>query len=359
MTQEEMWLILRSEPPKLLLDYALSILGFHDLTPEHIIAHNSAEFCADDLFIKTSLKALEKVPELSALSLLYCIPPRYLTHLERRQHLSWERGSLQIFVRQQMTRPPVYLRLRSTLDMISVSEELNKAGCQVVPIENTLALKLGAEKNIMGLGCYQNGLVEIQDLASQHIGEAIACENGDFIWDACAGGGGKTMQLAAKTLGNGQIYASDNRVYKFDELKKRAKRGGFNNIQTMFWGGDSALTLPIEVQKIGGFDLVLVDAPCSSSGTWRRNPVSKLRYDLASLPELIALQRQILNNASIAVKPNGHLVYATCSWLVEENEDIVTEFLKNHPEFNLISSTLVGCPQEDADTMFYAKMQRI
>ena len=199
---------------------------------------------------------------------------------------------------------------------------------------------------------------EIQDLASQHIGESIEVKGKQSVWDCCAGGGGKTMQIAAQLRNKGVIYASDIREFKLEEVKKRAKRAQFFNVRCLPWKGETLPPFQNEIQIKGGFDWVLVDAPCSSSGTWRRNPDAKYRIQCESISELNILQLQILSKASEAVVPGGRLVYSTCSWICEENEWLVESFLKAYPQFKLLQQNLLGSPKENADTMFRAVMEK-
>jgi len=168
----------------------------------------------------------------------------------------------------------------------------------------------------------------------------------------CAGGGGKTMQLAAMLEGKGAVHASEIRDYKLKDLKERAKRAGFFHIQTYAWDGEKVPHF--SGQKNRMMDGVLVDAPCSGSGTWRRNPDAKYRPYDDSLRTLCQLQERLLSLGATRVKVGGKLVYATCSWLVEENEAVVERFLARHPGFKLQDRKLLGCPEIDADTMFVA-----
>jgi 16S rRNA (cytosine967-C5)-methyltransferase len=154
------------------------------------------------------------------------------------------------------------------------------------------------------------------------------------------------------------LLATDLHSYKLEELKRRAKRAGVYNIRTFEWQGREALRLPAEAARQQGFDWVLVDAPCTSAGTWRRNPDARWRFHAADTAELLDLQKTILDSASQAVRRGGQLVYATCSWQVSENEAQVAGFLTAHPDFTLQSSTLVGAPEWDADTMFVAVLKR-
>jgi 16S rRNA (cytosine967-C5)-methyltransferase len=205
---------------------------------------------------------------------------------------------------------------------------------------------------------YRQGVVEIQDLASQQIAAAIAVRSGEKVWDCCAGAGGKSLAIAARMNNKGVLLATDLHGYKLDELKRRAKRAQLGNVRTFTWAGDEPLRLPKEIAQQKGFDWVLVDAPCSSSGTWRRNPDARWRFAPTDTAELVVLQQKILHNSAVAVRVGGHLVYATCSWQVSENEAQIALFLQNNPVFSLISQTILGAPQIDADTMFVAVLKR-
>ena len=307
--------------------------------------------------------------DLAKLGLLKASPsyfgwlPEFLPELASRIEASeWNPGEEQRFVSSQASRPPLWLRLNFADKETAVCEELKSLGFEV-SVErwdqtSPVALKVVGAKGIYATDCYRNGWVEIQDLASQRIGQMIASKPGDFVWDACAGGGGKTMQVASRAQNKGVIYASDVREYKLEEVKKRARRAGFFNIRCHPWSGQGTLPASKEVQLRGGFDWVLVDAPCSSSGTWRRNPDAKYRTQPAGLGQLNELQLQLLREASLSVNKSGKIVYSTCSWLVSENEQIVGSFLEENNAFELLEQKMVGLPHEDADTMFVAVMMR-
>jgi 16S rRNA (cytosine967-C5)-methyltransferase len=298
----------------------------------------------------STLAALEA--PLRYLLLKAGIPMWYAAPLLARARLSaWDGETLERFVSMQNSRSPLWLRLNSPERATEVVAELHAE-----TFETTLvgpdALKATGAKGIFATSSYRNGLFEIQDLASQGIGRAVDNQPGDTVWDCCAGGGGKTMQIAARARNKGVIYASDVREYKLDEVKKRARRAGFFNIRCVPWQGESLPVFPKEIARRAGFDWVLVDAPCSSSGTWRRNPDAKYRTLPQNITNLGTLQLQLLTRASEAVRPGGRLVYSTCSWLVDENESIAERFLASCPDFRLVSNALLGAPDQDADTMF-------
>jgi len=158
--------------------------------------------------------------------------------------------------------------------------------------------------------------------------------------------------------GTGAVYATDLREAPLRDLKKRAKRGGFASIRAYPWDGESTPDFGRAVAKRGGFERVLVDAPCSGSGTWRRNPDGRLRTEPWQLVKITETQSRLLDLAAGSVKPGGLLVYATCSWFCEENEDVTSAFAAKHPEFELVEQRLHGSPQLDADTTFSAVFKR-
>ena len=296
---------------------------------------------------------------LSAQLTLAGIPISFLPHLEERMQSShWNLKTVAQFLNKQGTRPPLWLRLNRLDALQDVSEELTANGFQISPDPNNpWAIAASGTRGIYEFDAYKKGLIEIQDLASQQIGLATKATAGEYIWDACAGGGGKTIQMGTLMGGKGAIYASDVRSYKLQEVKRRAKAAGLQHVRPFPCDALAALSFPKEVEKRQGFDAVLVDAPCTASGTWRRNPDACLRLDSSGIVQLTELQMGILSNASRAVKPGGRLVYGTCSWLVAENEKVVQKFLQNSPKFKLVKMRLWGCPETDADTTFTAEFQ--
>lgn len=284
------------------------------------------------------------------------IDPAWEPELRARAAASnWTEEALREFVAQQPSRPPMWLRLNHPQKREAVLAELSVD--YDVDYEGD-ALAVIGPRGIYDLKCWQDGDIEIQDYASQQVGRAIAPKPGETVWDACSGGGGKALQLAALMGGRGAVHASDIRVKVLDEVSRRAKRAQLHNVRTFVWQGDAPPPLPRETEKRGGFDAVLVDAPCTSSGTWRRNPDARYRYADISDGKLVALQEQLLVSASPVVRPAGRLVYSTCSFRIEENEDIVARFLAEHPEFTLVRQGMHGCPERDSDAMFVALMTR-
>jgi 16S rRNA (cytosine967-C5)-methyltransferase len=284
--------------------------------------------------------------------------PQWLPLLEERKDASqWSHEQLTEFVEQQNSAPPLWLRIQKDLTVEEVVKKLQQDSVHVELDDNGHLYARGG-KHLSGAQAHKEGWVEIQDLASQQIALAVDVQAGQKVWDCCAGAGGKSLAIAARMNNKGVVIATDLHGYKLDELKRRSKRAEFHNIRSFEWAGDEPLRLPKEVAQQKGFNWVLVDAPCSSAGTWRRNPDARWRFNPKDTEELVTLQRQILTNAEKGVRANGHLVYATCSWQVSENEAQVTWFLENHPHFSLVSQTMFGAPQQDSDAMFVAILKK-
>ncbi len=278
---------------------------------------------------------------------------------DRARRSAWTADDLQRFVARHDTRPPLWLRLRDAKDRREVLAELRGAGFKIDV--HDLAVAARGDRGIYELACHAEGRVEIQDLASQAIGRAVAAGPGMFVWDACAGGGGKTLQIAAMMGNTGAVYATDKQPQALQDLRRRAKRAGFTSVRAHAWDGTALPDFGKTVARRGGFDRVLVDAPCSGCGTWRRNPDGRLRGDLGDpggLAGLTDVQARLLNVAGTAVKPGGRLVYATCSWLAAENEQVVEAYLAATPAFTLVEQGLHGNPAADADTVYCAVLAR-
>ncbi len=180
---------------------------------------------------------------------------------------------------------------------------------------------------------FTEGKIEVQDEGSQLLGFLLAPKRNDMVVDFCAGAGGKTLMLAAMMNSQGRLYAMDVSEKRLANLKPRLKRSGTSNIQPMLISHENDL----KVKRLAGkIDRVLVDAPCSGLGTLRRNPDLKFRQSPESIKELTIKQSAILSSASRLLKRTGRLVYATCSILPEENQDIVQSFIEKNPDFVLL-----------------------
>jgi 16S rRNA (cytosine967-C5)-methyltransferase len=207
-------------------------------------------------------------------------------------------------------------------------------------------------------------VLEIQDLASQAVGLACDPDPGERWWDACAGAGGKALHLAALMGGKGLVVATDVNAAKLKEAARRARRSPFRNLTTKPWDGRHVAGKP------KSFDGVLVDAPCTAVGTWRRNPDARWTTPREAIARLAALQAQILHAAAAGVRPGGTLLYSVCTLTPAETLGVVRPFLDAHPDFGLdpfphpltgaaTDGTLQIWPQDaDTDAMFLARMVR-
>lgn len=172
---------------------------------------------------------------------------------------------------------------------------------------------------------YQEGLFEIQDEGSQLLSDLVDVKPGQHLLDYCAGAGGKSLAIAPKMQQKGQLYLHDVRAQALQEAKRRLKKAGAQNAQFLTAGATGLSRLKKKM------DWVLVDAPCSGTGTLRRNPDMKWRFDEAALRRLVGQQRLIFERALSFVKPGGCIVYATCSLMPEENQQQVEHFCKVYP----------------------------
>ena len=177
---------------------------------------------------------------------------------------------------------------------------------------------------------FRDGAIEVQDTGSQLACLALAAQPGETVVDLCAGGGGKTLALAAAMDGQGRLIASDTDRGRLSRLAPRAERAGAATIETRL------LNPGREMETLGDLaglcDAVLVDAPCSGTGTWRRNPEARWRLDESELARLRETQDHVLDLAAQLVRPGGRIVYVTCSLLDEEGAGRFDAFLARHPE---------------------------
>jgi 16S rRNA (cytosine967-C5)-methyltransferase len=177
---------------------------------------------------------------------------------------------------------------------------------------------------------FLDGTVEVQDEGSQLLSYLVAPTRHDLVVDFCAGAGGKSLHLGALMRSRGRVYAFDVAARRLARLRPRLKRSGLSNLHPGLIANEN----DIRIKRLAGkIDRVLVDAPCSGFGTLRRNPDLKWRQTEDAVAELAAKQASILRAAARLLKPGGRLVYATCSLLAEENEEVVAAFLAGHPQF--------------------------
>jgi 16S rRNA (cytosine967-C5)-methyltransferase len=193
-------------------------------------------------------------------------------------------------------------------------------------------LRIANRRPVTGGPAFQSGLIEIQDEGSQLVAALVGADPGHRVCDFCAGAGGKTLALAMTMANRGQIAACDTSAARLDNATRRLRRAGVSNVERhLLEPGDKWAK-----RRAGSFDRVLVDAPCTGTGTWRRNPDARQRLTETDLAELTARQAAILDAAAPLVRKRGRMVYATCALLEEENEAQVMHFLARHPGFSLV-----------------------
>ena len=243
-------------------------------------------------------------------------------------------------------RAPVFLRVnRSKATPAVAMAALTKDGITSHPVqglENGLEVTENARK-IHQSYAYTQGLVELQDAASQAVVEALPLRDGQRVLDLCAGGGGKTLAMAARA--RLELYAHDADLGRMRDLPARATRAGVK------------VSLTINPEKTAPYDVILTDVPCSGSGSWRRDPMGKWALKPERLAALCQLQRQILARAVPMLGPSGFLAYATCSMLQNENEDQIANFLNENKGFTCLFQRRFS-PLEGGDGFFLALLTR-
>ncbi|MDB6069325.1 MAG: hypothetical protein JWL81_496 [Verrucomicrobiales bacterium] len=247
---------------------------------------------------------------------------------------------------------PVYLRVNPRRgNLSSVIAALEAGGVAVEPVPGcALGLKLAAGKSVSAQ-MRESGLFEIQDAGSQQVAPFCQVAPGMRVVDACAGAGGKTLHLAALMEGQGDLLAMDVQERKLETLKHRAARATVKVRTALI--DDAVLT-----KNRALADRVLVDAPCSGSGTLRRQADLKYRIDEASVAENCRVQREVLERCAPLVRPGGKLIYATCSILPCENAGQVSWFSGAHPEFELEEQHSISPAETGWDGFFMARWRR-
>jgi 16S rRNA (cytosine967-C5)-methyltransferase len=227
--------------------------------------------------------------------------------------------------------------LKSTPE--ALVEDLAKAGIELKPgVFAPLALHAKGRPDLANLKAFTNGLFDIQDEGSQLVAAMTDAKPGQWVLDFCAGAGGKSLALAATMANRGHLVAADSNAKRLARAKLRFKRAGVENAERITLTGTDED--PFIKRRATQFDRVLVDAPCSGTGAWRRHPETKWKGD-HGLDRLTALQAAILARAARMVKRGGRLTYATCSLLPVENEAQAAAFLAAHKNFKAVPAASV------------------
>jgi 16S rRNA (cytosine967-C5)-methyltransferase len=232
------------------------------------------------------------------------------------------------------TPPPVDLRVnRIKATPEQARRALHGEGIDTEPMRFAAdGLRLKRRLSVVAGKAFQEGLVEIQDEGSQLVAALVGARPGMQVADYCAGAGGKTLAIAAGMNNKGRVVAMDVLDSRLDRSAQRLRRAGVHNVERRSIV-DNARWLK---RQKGNFDRVLVDAPCTGTGTWRRNPDGRWTLAPEDLAELVPKQGDILDHAARLVKPGGRLIYATCSVLPAENERQIESFLERHADFTVV-----------------------
>ncbi|MBS1680968.1 MAG: RsmB/NOP family class I SAM-dependent RNA methyltransferase [Bacteroidetes bacterium] len=233
-------------------------------------------------------------------------------------------------------------------------EELEAENVQVETIRNYPdALVLTHRQNVFQSPLFKEGLFEVQDAGSQSIAPFLNVEPGQRVIDACAGGGGKTLHLAALMQNKGRIIALDTEAWKLEELKKRARRADASNMIETRLIESSKTIKRLEATA----DRLLLDVPCSGLGVLKRNPDAKWKLTFDFIENVKKVQQKILEEYSPILKKGGLMVYSTCSILPSENELQVKGFLENKKEFQLLKEKTIY-PSQGFDGFYMALMKK-
>jgi 16S rRNA (cytosine967-C5)-methyltransferase len=261
------------------------------------------------------------------------------------------------------SRAPLDLRvntLKATRDKILASTA--HLGTMPTPWSpNGLRIELGADARNPGIHseeAFIKGLIEVQDEGSQLAALLSAAKPGEQVIDLCAGAGGKTLALAAQMQGKGRLIATDHDKRQLAPIHERLSRSGVHNCEVRTpkgQGNDGGDTLS-DIRSSA--DLVMIDAPCTGTGTWRRNPDAKWRMRPGALEIRLKDQAEVLDRAVALVKPGGRIAYVTCSVLIPENGGQIRAFLARHADFAIVPpSETVAALRDKADDFAAATLQ--
>ncbi len=230
---------------------------------------------------------------------------------------------------------PLDLRVNALLtDRGQVQAQLARDGIKAAMTPySPLGLRLDGRVALYRHPLFLQGRIEVQDEGSQLLGWLVAPRPSEMVVDFCAGAGGKTLLLGMLMQSRGRLHAFDVSAARLEQFKPRLRRSGLSNVHPRALRDEAD---PILKRLRGQADRVLVDAPCSGTGTLRRNPLVKWRLTPDDVRELAEKQRRIMASAARLVRPGGRLVYATCSVLRAENEEVVAAFLRQCPEFQTL-----------------------
>lgn len=261
---------------------------------------------------------------------VFCLPDWIITTLMQQGQTYHEIRNLALSL---LFPAPLTVRVKNPSENRSkVKKILEKEGIYSEPTSLSPAgLVIRKRVALQQMTVFREGIIEVHDEGSQLIGYALNPKNNDIVLDACAGAGGKSLHIADLQNDSGQIISTDIEYKRLKEISIRASRAGYTSIRSILLRTKKGN--PELVKYKSKCDLVLVDAPCSGMGTVRRMPMAKWRTTPKLIEKLSANQRAILEHNAQYVKVGGSLIYATCSFLPQENEEVVRDFLRDNPSF--------------------------
>ena len=314
-------------PRRLLLAYLNRVQGMSLRQLEPLIGKDDAQWAA-------GLKARS---EIDAPLYVKAELPEWLTTM-----LLQDMAGDEILALGRALQQPAPLDLRVnalTADRDKAMQQLVIEGLKVQPTPySPLGIRIDGNPALGRNALFTSGRIEIQDEGSQLLAYLVAPKRREMVVDFCAGAGGKTLALGALMQSQGRLYAFDVSESRLNKMKPRLARSGLSNVHPQLLVNENDIKVKRLASKI---DCVLVDAPCSGFGTLRRNPDLKWRQTESGIAELAAKQSRILAAAAALVKPGGRVVYATCSFVRAENQDVVAAFLAAHPQFTLLPASQV------------------
>ncbi|MFM7053680.1 MAG: hypothetical protein ACKOX7_02975 [Bacteroidota bacterium] len=248
-----------------------------------------------------------------------------------------------------LSQPDVFIRVKRGFES-KVQNELNVKNISFEKTDLVNCWKLPAATNLQELKSFAVGYFEVQDYGSQAIADLVPAHKYESWWDVCCGAGGKTLYLTDKFPGI-KLHCTDKRESILVNLKERVTRGKYRGITS------SVLDAAIDIPNTAKFNGVLVDAPCSGSGTWSRNPENLVFFDEAQLPEYSKTQSTILSNVSRAVLSGSYLVYMTCSVFAMENEQVVSSLIQGS-DYHLIAQKMLKGYEHGCDSLFVAVLRK-
>lgn len=252
---------------------------------------------------------------------------------------------------------PIYIRTnRIKIKPLELSNVLKAEGFDNEPVEGAPdALKIKIKANIFSSKYYKEGYFEVQDAGSQIISMFLEVKIGMRVADMCAGNGGKTLHLASLMQNKGKIIAFDTKDEKLKELRDRLVKAGVDIVETRVIESTKSTKRLKE-----SFDRVLIDAPCSGTGSLRRNPEIKWKMNIERLNNLLKIQANVLSSYSEMVRKDGIVVYATCSILPSENQDQIRKFLNQKKgKFELLKELLILPSKTNFDGFYIAQLKRL